>query len=269
MTFPIRQALQHRHETALNPSEIIKDQDVALPAEFSRSVLRYLNVRCLIERETNGNVSAFAEKIGKTRESLARSAGKKYHPDQRIGDNLAEDIEAALGLADGYLDRFHSLPREVPPELLALLASARERFAQTSVTVRVPGTLPVVDWNDAGRLIDKEIKGFTDTHAYMLAPVQCEKGFFLQITSNEYQPFILPGMLLQVDMERKPTAEEAVQRPVFVLVKRPELELPVLRLVRAFGDLILYTSVTDPDPIPYYSPDEWEYGGMVVMRLIP
>lgn len=236
---------------------------------LNRSAVRYVNVRLLIEGLDQGNLSAFAERVGKGRETLARVAGRKYHNNQRIGDKLAEDIEAALQLADGYLDRLHSLPDAIPPELLALLGGSAERLERDSISIQASEMLPVLDWTAAGQLISGELTSIPPAARYMLAPVNSVRGYFLQVNVNDYMPYILPGMLLQVETERQPTVAEIMERNVFVLVKRPEDRIPVLRRARAIGDLILYGPVNESDPIGLVDTEDWIYGGMIVMRLIP
>lgn len=237
--------------------------------ELNRAVIRYVNVRLLINSMDQGNISAFAERIGKTREAIAKIAGKKFNEDQRIGDRLAEDIEAALQLDDGFLDRLHQLPAEVPPELIELLRGSEERLKRDAISIQTSEVLPILDWATAGQLISGELTSIPKAERNMLAPVSCDRGFFLQVNVNDYMPYIIPGMLLQIDTERRPTPDEVISRPIFVLVKRPEDRLPVLRLARAFGDLILYGAVAEPDPFQLVDPDDWQYGGMVVMRLVP
>lgn len=237
--------------------------------ELDRSIVRYLNLRYLIETLGNGRVTTFASKVGKSRESLARVAGKTYSVDARIGEKLAQDIEKALNLDEGWMDRLHELPKAVPPELSELLAGAKGRLEQDALAIRADGTLPILPWPSAGQVCGSSNAPIPDASAYMLAPVPCRRGFFLEVTGHEYMPYILPGMLLQVDVDRRPTVKEAFERPTFVVVKRNDMDSPIVRQVKCIGDLLLYASVSHEDPYPFYDPSDWEYGGMVVMRLIP
>lgn len=237
---------------------------------LERGDIRYLNLRYLIDSLSNGSVTDFAERVGKSRESVARFATKKHLPSHVIGDKFAEDIERALTLDSGWMDQMHGLlPNSVPPELIGLLQAAPQRLAEDALSFYAPGTLPIIDWATAGTLIDGGGIDLPPPKDFMLAPVPTKRGYFLQVNVSDYMPYIMAGMLLQVDQDKHPTAEDALARPTFVLVKRPDNRLPVLRLVRAYGDLLLYGSVTEIDPTPYYDPSEWQYGGMVVMRLIP
>lgn len=237
--------------------------------DLDRSIVRYLNLRHLIETIGNGKVTTFAARVGKSRENIARVGGKNYNPEQRIGERFCSDIEIALNLEEGWMDRFHALPKQVPQELLQLLAGSQNRLAQDALRLRADGTLPIVGWDVAGQLCDGVLAAIPDSGSYMLAPVHCRRGYFLQVNTTEYMPYMLPGMLLQIDPDRRPSPQEAFERPTFVVVKRPELVAPVIRHVQSWGDLVLYAAVGDVDLTPFGDPTEWGYGGMVVMRLIP
>lgn len=236
---------------------------------LDRALIRYLNLRHLIEEKAEGNVTAFSELVKKPRESVARYGGKQYKPDVRMGDKFAEDIEAAFQLGSGWMDTYHAMPKAVPPELTQLLAGSAGRLKNDALHTKMPGLLPILDWPVAGRIIKGELKDIPEGEDYMLAPVPVRRGFFLPINVADFMPYIMAGMLLQIDMDKRPSAEEAVQRPTFVLVMRPGDHLPTLRLVRAYGDLVLYGPVNEPDHTPFLDPEEWVYGGLIVMRLIP
>lgn len=247
-------------------------KDVTSFSGVERPVIRYLNLRYLVESMADGNISAFADLVGKTRTNVARYGGKNYNHDSAIGERWARDIEDALELGRGWMDTIHQLPKEVPAELLALLQGAKGRLSNDVLKARVDGTFPVVDSVMTAGLIDGKVEAGQQPIGYMMATIPSARGYYLKVDDNAYAPSILPGMLLQVDPDRRPTVEEVTSRPVFVVLTRDDVPHAVVRLVHQMGDLQLYGPVNgdiDNDPTPYVDPDEWDYGGMVVMRLIP
>lgn len=226
---------------------------------MNRSVIRYLNLRLLIETKAGDSISAFADLVNKQRETLARVGTKKrFNPDVTIGERLAEDIEAALGLGAMWMDTFHSFPKHLPPEL----ASLRKEFESSH-------PLPVLDWATAGRILNEDLTTIPADSASLLASTTNQRGFFLQVDVDEYMPHVLPGMLLEIDRDRQPTQQEADQKTTLVLVRHPDHYLFMIRRVSVIDNKMLYVPVSAHDPFQNTEPSDWSYGGLVVMRLMP
>lgn len=72
------------------------------------SAIRRANLQRLVAAEPNGNQSAFAAKVGRS-----ASAINQYLHSKNMGGRFARDLESALKLSPGWMDREHGTPAPV------------------------------------------------------------------------------------------------------------------------------------------------------------
>ncbi|TCK39692.1 hypothetical protein B0G84_5032 [Paraburkholderia sp. BL8N3] len=66
---------------------------------------RRVNLKALIERDAQGNISGFAKKYGYTRAQVSQYLSDTYNDGRSIGERAARAIEEAARVDQGFLDR--------------------------------------------------------------------------------------------------------------------------------------------------------------------
>lgn len=232
-------------------------------------LLRYVNLRLLIERESKGSVTAFAARHGLNRASLARVASRKHIPDDKIGEDMAAKIEEVAGLELGWLSRFwDERPKDLCSDAAKLLDNILPQLQIEGLKRQLSGTLPILRMQDAGSLLGGRLLANMEPQGYLMAPLPSGKGdYFLAVDTDNYSDYLPKGMLAQIMAGRLPTAEEAYFDPILVLVKWPEDALPTFLIARSYGDLLTYGPVSPTDDVKYSTLDGWQVGGMVVSTV--
>jgi len=117
--------------------------------------IRYLNARLLITQYCGGEVTRFAERLGKSQPQASAFAGEKMKENGKgIGHKIARQIEVAFDKTPGWLDLLHAAEWQAAG-LWQPDPSDADQLANThSITVR---HIPVISWVAAGELCESEI----------------------------------------------------------------------------------------------------------------
>jgi SOS-response transcriptional repressor LexA len=115
--------------------------------------IRYLNARLLIAQHCEGEVTRFAERLGKSQPQASTFAGEK--PKKGIGPKIARQIDDTFGKPRGWLDLPHTNEWRAAnlwqPETPG---SGDDLSNAHSVTIR---HIPVISWVAAGKLCESDI----------------------------------------------------------------------------------------------------------------
>lgn len=190
-------------------------------------------LQAVIDQRFGGVQSRFGIAVGRQSDYISRLlAGKK-----QLGERLARDIERALGLELGYLDRE---PVQIKPDLL------------TDFVLRRRG-VPILSWGSLAEKIAQQEKiidmaSTAATDAAQFAPRPAGIGdtvFALPVQGSAMEPEFREKWLVYVDPAVTPKHGD------YVVVLLEGQATPVLRQLQVEGDLnfLRITNSAFPDPM--------------------
>jgi len=115
--------------------------------------IRYLNARLLIAQFCEGEVTRFAERLGKSQPQASTFAGEK--PKKGIGAKIARQIDDAFDKPRGWLDLPHPIDWQAAKLWQPEGPTSAEDLANThAAAVR---HIPVISWVAAGKLCETDV----------------------------------------------------------------------------------------------------------------